>query len=66
VVESAFRAQQSSGAGQDDVAALLSTGGRVDKIGDIQVGDITFHPEVTGREDHLTVTVYYTLEPRRR
>ena len=62
-----FSKSNSKGEGQGDVAALLrSVADRLDLLGDVQVGDITFHSEVTDGEDDLTVTVYYDREPRRR
>jgi hypothetical protein len=68
MVNPAFLAEQRpKGAGQGDVAALLRrVAESIDKLGDIQVADITFHSEVTGGEDDRTMTVYYALEPRRR
>jgi hypothetical protein len=66
---SAFHFSKSNpeGPGQGDVAALLrSVADSLDKLGDVQVQDITFHSEVTEGEDDLTVTVYYHRKPRRR
>ena len=62
-----FSQSNPADAGQGDVAALLRrVAESIDKLGDIQVADITFHSEVTGGEDDLTMTVYYAREPRRR
>jgi len=38
----------------------------IEALGDVQIQDITFHSEVTGREDDLTMIVYYHRDPRRR
>jgi hypothetical protein len=62
-----FSHSNAAGPGQGDVAALLRrVAGTLDELGDVQVQDITFHSEVTGGEDDLTMTVYYDREPRRR
>jgi hypothetical protein len=55
------------GFGQGDVAALLRrVADAVERLGDVQVHDITFASAVTDGEDDLTMTVYYDREPRRR
>ncbi|WP_375504762.1 hypothetical protein [uncultured Jatrophihabitans sp.] len=54
-------------AARGDVSALLRrVAVSLDLLGDVQVGDITFHSEMTDGEDDLTMTVYYDREPRRR
>jgi hypothetical protein len=66
---SAFHFSRSNpeGPGQGDVAALLrGVADTLEDLGDVQVHDITFSSEVTGGEDDLAITVYYTREPRRR
>jgi len=65
----AFHFSQSNptGLGQGDVAALLRrVADSLDKLGDVQVEDITFKTEATDSEDDLTMTVYYQRKPRRR
>lgn len=62
-----FSQSNPTGPGQGDVAALLRrVAESLDELGDVQVKDITFHSDVTGGEDDLTMTVYYHREPRRR
>ena len=62
-----FSQSNPKGLGQGDVAALLRrVAESVDELGDVQVQDVTFHTEVTGGEDDLTMTVYYHRNPRRR
>ncbi|WP_328614693.1 hypothetical protein OHS18_43210 [Amycolatopsis sp. NBC_00355] len=62
-----FSQSNVAGPGQGDVAALLRrVADSLDELGDVQVQDITFHSEVTGGKDDLTMTVYYDREPRRR
>ena len=47
-------------------ALLRRVADSIDDLGDVQVQDITFHSEVTGDEDDLTMIVYYHRHPRRR
>jgi hypothetical protein len=55
-----------TGPGEGDVAALLRrVADSVDALGDVQVQDITFHSQVANGEDDLSMTVYYSREPRR-
>ena len=62
-----FSQSNPTGPGQGDVAALLRrVADSVDALGDVQVQDVTFHSEVADGEDDLSVTVYYSREPRRR
>src|SRR6478672_10561276 len=62
-----FAQSNPTGEGQGDVAALLRrVAASVDQLGDVQVQDVTFHSEVTGGEDDLTMIVYYHRQPRRR
>ena len=61
-----FSQSNPSGAGQGDVAALLRrVADSIERYGDIDVADITFHTAATEGEDDLTMTVYYHQESRR-
>lgn len=62
-----FSQSNPAGDGQGDVVALLRrVADTLESCGDVTVQDISFHSEVTGDEDDLTMTVYYHDEPRRR
>jgi hypothetical protein len=62
-----FAQSNPSGEGQGLVPALLRrVADSIEGLGDVQVQDITFHSEVTGEEDDLTMIVYYHRKPRRR
>lgn len=62
-----FSQSNPAGRGQGDVAALLRRVAKsLEKLGDVDVQDITFSAEVTAEEDDLTMTVYYHSQPRRR
>lgn len=62
-----FSQSNPQGEGQGDVAALLRrVAATLDGLGDVDVQDIAFHTEVTEVEDHLTMTVYYNQQRRRR
>ena len=62
-----FSRSNPQGPGQGDVATLLrGVADTLDSLGDVQVHDVTFASEVTGGEDDLAMTVYYSREPRRR
>lgn len=62
-----FSQSNPKGKGQGDVPALLRrVADTIESHGDIWVHDITFHSEVTGGEEDLTMTVYYGREPRPR
>lgn len=60
-----FSQSNPSGEGQGDVPSLLRRiADAIEELGDVQVQDIVFHTEPTGEEDDLTMTVYFTREPR--
>jgi hypothetical protein len=62
-----FAQSNPSGERQGLVPALLRrVADSIEALGDVQVQDITFHSEVTGEEDDLTMIVYYHRDPRRR
>jgi hypothetical protein len=62
-----FSLSNPAGEGQGDVAALLRrVAETIDRYGDIDVQDVTFHCEVTDGEDDLKMTVYYHDRPRHR
>jgi hypothetical protein len=62
-----FSQSNPAGAGQGDVAALLRrVAESIDRLGDIDVQDVTFSTEVRDSEDDLSMTVYYHAKPRRR
>ena len=62
-----FSQSNPEGPGQGDVAALLRrVADTLDELGDVAVQDIVFHSAVTAAEDDLTMTVYYSREPRPR
>jgi hypothetical protein len=55
-----FGQSNPAGPGQGSVPALLRrVADSIDELGDVVIQDITFHSEVTGDEDDLTMTVYY-------
>jgi hypothetical protein len=56
-----------SGPGQGDVAALLRrVADSIERLGDVQIRDITFRSDITDGEDDLRLTVYFNEQPRRR
>jgi hypothetical protein len=58
-----FRQSNPDGPGQGDVAALLRrVAEEIDKLGDVDIQDITFSSSVTEEEDDLTMTVYYNRD----
>lgn len=62
-----FSQSNPDGEGQGDVAALLRrVADSLDRLGDVQVQDLTFSSAVTDGEDDLTITVYYESQARRR
>jgi hypothetical protein len=62
-----FTLSNPSGPGQGDVAALLRrVADSIDRLGDVQIRDITFRSDITDGEDDLRLTVYFNQEPRRR
>jgi hypothetical protein len=62
-----FSQSNPAGKGQGDVAALLRrVAGSIDELGDIWVHNVCFKSFSTADEDDLTMTVYYSREPRPR
>jgi hypothetical protein len=62
-----FTQSNPRGPGQGDVAALLRrVADSIDRLGDVQIRDITFRSDITDAEDDLRLTVYFNQEPRRR
>jgi hypothetical protein len=62
-----FSQSNPEGEAQGDVAALLRrVADTLSALGDVTVQDVVFHSEVTDAEDDLTMTVYFSREPRRR
>jgi len=56
-----FSQSNPSGPAQGDVAALLRrVAESIEKLGDVQIQDMTFASEVTDGEDDLSITVYYS------
>jgi hypothetical protein len=55
------------GPGQGDVGALLRrVADAIDRLGDVQIRDITFRSDITDGEDDVRFTVYFNEVPRRR
>ena len=62
-----FTQSNPRGPDQGDVAALLRrVADSIDRLGDVQIRDITFRSDITDGEDDLRLTVYFNEQPRRR